>query len=57
MTVPPHLKAAEDVEMRALRKGKSHDEAERAEKRFLANRRGSGSMFPGFRNLTRGGKR
>jgi hypothetical protein len=54
--IPARIQQAEKLEMDLMRKGKSHTEAERQEKRVL-NRPGSGSMFSGLRNLQRGGKR
>jgi len=54
--IPEKIKRAEETEMNMMRKGASHAEAERAEKRVL-NRPGGGSMFSGFRNLKRGGSR
>jgi hypothetical protein len=54
--IPEPIQRAEKLEMDLMRKGKSHAEAERQEKRVL-NRPGSGSMFSGLRNLQRGGKR
>lgn len=50
--VPERIKQAEDVEMREMRKGKSHGDAEKSEKKFLRSARGK-SMFGGFKTLAR----
>jgi hypothetical protein len=50
--IPERIKAGEQLELRELRKGKSHAEAERAEKRLLKGG-GKGTMYPGFKQLAR----